>query len=311
MKVFNFDEEISSQTTEEYSRLLGEYERLNEEQKQAIILYKSVVFVFMRQIMNVQGYEHLTIDEIFGQLKNSSAYDELLNDQKAIFEIKNIAKNMSEIPLGGFLKKSLSLYQGESQNHDDSLKQLLNDLIPYCKTLSQAFQSLTLNEDMEVYRGTVDVDDKNELTNSKIVSTSLAKDVACNFLHSPIFENELNLGRIYKLKVKKGTHVLVCPIGFEKGMQIKSNQLEVLFEADETNFYIGNEERQKTMYSLGGIPFTVDYCEGVVFPKDMSFYTEEEIMQDMVQVNPSITAEELLNQINGFYESEEVGQKII
>ena len=78
-----------------YSNLLLQYENLSELEKNAILVYKSKLFVVINSISKVLGYEQLTALQIEEQLPNRdeciiifNSYSKVLNDLKNSF-IKN------------------------------------------------------------------------------------------------------------------------------------------------------------------------------------------------------------------------------
>lgn len=308
LKLINLNEEVSLNTKYEFNRLTKQYENLTKLQKQALITYKSFLFLFMNRIIRIKDYDKIDIDLLYTKIKADEKFYELQDLLDLEFNQRITGKNMLLNPETKFIEPSLLVYKTDPSL---SLKNLIESLIPICKTLEEAFGCMVLENDIEVYRGTKGEEPKGKISASPIVSTSIMKQVAFDFVDDDNLKG-YNLGNVYKIKVKKGTPVLVCPIGFRIGLQEYSTQYEIMFLNDDVNAIVGKAQSQKTFYSIGENPLTVDCISAIIYPKKSAF-TEEEIYSDISQFIPELSIQQLHNQVNTILDgqcSEYVSAKI-
>lgn len=281
MELIEFNENIPTDTKNEYQRLINQYDILPYKQKQALIAYKSFLFLFMSRIMQVKDYDKIDFEALYNEIKGHERFSRLQSLLELEFAKRITGKNMAKKEITSFIKPAFSMY---GQDPERSLKMLIEALVPICKTLEESFGCMKLEKDIEVYRGTKAVEDRQTISASPVVSTALFKETAFSFVDDDGISWDNNLGNVYTLKVKKGTPVLVCPIGFHAGLQERSNQFEIMFLNKDIYSFVGDKERKKTFYStMDDQPITVDCLKGVVYPKGLQF-SEEEIKSDLKDI---------------------------
>ena len=176
-----------------YHHLVKQYEHLDDEEKKAILIYKSKIFDFMNAITCVDHFEELSAAEIASRIPDLNKHLDKIEHFRKIVDLK---ENMMV---------KYTIFQGI---HLDNPLQLIDDLKREYQILLQAKDKMMLQEDLVVYRGVSleHLEDVSNLARGNIISTSIKIEDTEPFL----FQKDINI--LYVIHLKKGTSLLVAPV---------------------------------------------------------------------------------------------------
>lgn len=176
-----------------YNDLLEQYNKLEDDEKRAIVVYKSKLFRLINLISSIPNFEYLSSDEIIERLPD---IEKLKEDIKTFNNILNRPEN---------LIVRLSIFK--NVNLDD-----FNLLIEYLREIYYKLDSIKnkiiLKDDLTVYRGIAvdDFNDVKEVAKGNLISTSIKIEDTEPYMS---FKRRAVL---HMIKIKKGTPLLVAPI---------------------------------------------------------------------------------------------------
>ena len=178
-----------------YEELLLQYEDLNDVEKNAILVYKSKLFVIINSISKIVGYDKLSVSQIIKELPNKEECINVFNSySKTLSDLKN-----------KFIKNTVF-----SNIRFDTFENLISDLIIIIDVLNTISFKLILNDDTIVYRSIlVDKNKEFDFINDSpsFISTSIKIDDAELFLNGDNTKDK----HFYKIKLNKGVPVIVSP----------------------------------------------------------------------------------------------------
>ena len=178
-----------------YESLLLQYESLSDIEKNAILIYKSNLYIIINSITKVSEYEKLTIQQLNEQLPNKD---------ECISVFNSYSKNLNDLK-NSFIKNTVF-----SNIRFDNFNNFITDLKIIIDVLNKISFKIILEEDLVVYRGIrVDKDKKFDFINDSpsLISTSIKIEDAEKFLDSD--NNKEN--HLYSIKLSKGIPVVVSP----------------------------------------------------------------------------------------------------
>lgn len=185
-----------------YEDLLKAYDSLNEEVKEALLIYKSKLFYFINEIATIPNFEVEDAYNILSKIKDKDAF---------IYKFESY-KELVNLPVNMFIKKSIfaSINFDTIIDFIDSLKKVLQIL---------EHTTLTLPNDITVYRiVSVEENKLEEISKSNIISTTINPDILDQFIIHPY-------NHLYKIHVKAGAKVLVTPYSII--MNLENERLSV------------------------------------------------------------------------------------
>lgn len=259
-----------------YENLLLQYEKLDDIEKNAILIYKSKLFVIINEISKIPSYKDLNANQITDKLYNKeecinifNSYSKILNDLRNSF-IKNTV--FSNIRFDNFY------------NFIDDLKTVIN-------ILNNISFKINLEEDMVVYRSIlVDKDRKFDFINDSpaFISTSIKVEDAETFLNG----NNNSERHFYSIKLPKGMPVIVSPFSIVRkydsfvdsinpdstyALAVSNRgitgQQEIILLRDLINF---KEINNKTINDEG---YNVNIHYGEVSLKDNIYFDSQQIIK--------------------------------
>lgn len=182
-----------SNSREIYNDLLEQYNRLDDEEKRAIIVYKSKLFRLINLISSIPNFEYLSSEEIIERLPDIERLKEEIN---TFNKILNRPENMIV---------RLSVFRNINLDDFNLLIEYLRDI--YYK-LDSIKNKIILKEDLIVYRGVALNENENldGLARGSLISTSIKIEDTEPYLS---FKRKAVL---HIIKIKKGTPLLVAPI---------------------------------------------------------------------------------------------------
>lgn len=156
---------IMEKNQELYESLLLQYEKISELEKNAILIYKSKLFVIINSITKIPDYEKLTTTEIINNLPNKDECLTVFNEySKVLSDLKNT-----------FIKNSIF-----SNIRFDNIDNFINDIKIIIDIINKISFKIVLEEDMVVYRSILVEENKqfdfiNDSPN--FISTSICRKV--------------------------------------------------------------------------------------------------------------------------------------
>lgn len=178
-----------------YENLLLQYEGLSDLEKNAILIYKSKLFVVINSISRVPYYQKLT----------SSQLSELLFNREACLEIfDNYSKILSDLR-NSFIRNTVF-----KNIRFDNFTDFIEDLKEVLEILNNILFKIVLEDDLVVYRSIMvsnnrDIDFVDD--SPLLISTSIKADDAEKFLDA---NNSMDK-HFYNIKLSKGLPVIVSP----------------------------------------------------------------------------------------------------
>ena len=194
-----------------YEDLIRQYHSLSEEEKNALLIYKS------------------RLGLLINDLDNNPDFD------KYYQYCLNIFTN----PLNLMIRMSVF------KNIDITTMDTFKDSIYKVKEiLDKTINKLTINEDTTLYRAVSTNNDINDISKSNVISTSLS------FFETLNFANAGENINIYQINLKKGSHVACVPYAILNDTRThriiltsKKDQEEIILNKDFYNFdTIANEK---------------------------------------------------------------------
>lgn len=178
-----------------YESLLLQYARLSDLEKNAILIYKSKLFVIINSISKISNYKELTSLQIIEQLSNKDECLNIFNDFSII--LKDLRNS--------FIKNTVF-----SNIRFDNFNNFIDDLKRTVDILNKICFQLVLEEDIIVYRSIL-VEKNKEFDfiadSPEFISTSIKIDDAEKFLNGDYTKEK----HFYKIKLSKGIPVIVSP----------------------------------------------------------------------------------------------------
>ncbi len=174
-----------------YEDLILQYQKLTLEEKKAILVYKSKLYLILNPMTNIPGFLQMPEEELLERL-----------DKKRITKIFEEEKEIIFLPKNMVIRKMIF-----SSIDFSSIYTCMHSLkIVYLK-LQQAHGKITLPADITVYRGisTQKGEKIDRICLSKILSTGLSSEDIESFL----FQKEEN--HVFVITMRKGSSVLVTP----------------------------------------------------------------------------------------------------
>jgi len=178
-----------------YQDLLRQYNDLSEQEKNAILIYKSSFFYHINEITKIIDFENKSSSQIFDEIIDKKLFIEKFEGFKSV--ILN-PKNMVV---------RYSLFQSVNLNN---ILDFIDSLKAIYQILKDARMKIQLCDDLKVYRG-ISVKMGSTLENvssAKLISTSIKIDDANDF----IYQNKTDESHLYVLSLKKDTNTLVSPL---------------------------------------------------------------------------------------------------
>ena len=214
-----------------YNNLLEQYQNLTEDEKNALLVYKSKLGVVINEMSRIRDFEKI----------DSSFLTEIISTSDNVKSIYLMYKKYLDEPKNLFLKYSVF-----KDIDPSSMETFVVSLRNTYQTIQSCSDKIRLPKDIYLYRGVAVQDDKKkgQIALSNIVSSSMNPDVCEMFLYSDNPDNtELEL---YQFQVSKGTPVLVCPYSIviedrlfnELKIKNEDSQQEIILFKDKTNMDI-------------------------------------------------------------------------
>lgn len=243
--------------TEIYNDLLTQYNKLSDEEKNAILIYKSKIFFHINEITSIKDFENETPQNIFNNLEKKDNFLDSFNEYK---DIINKTENL-------FIRKSIF----SAVNFDnvyffiESLKSVISNMV-------SASKKITINSDITVYRGVgiPKENSKKDISKGNIISTTTDIEEAEKFMFY-----DINLDNtLYVIKIMPGSNVLVAPysitINYDNNrMQIKKSegisQNEIILLKNNFEFIETNEK----IVTLDDDKLTVKYIKSAPIFEDV------------------------------------------
>ena len=188
-----------------YSNLLKKYEMLTDEEKKAITIYSFSLFYHINEIASIDNFENMTPMEILDRLSHK---DEFIKRLKIY---KRDINNTSNV----FLK-----YLVFGKIDFDNIENFINQMKDIYKIISQAKDKILLDEDLTVYRGCCYTGKEYNISKSNLISTTLDPEITKQFM----FRNNNN-NKLYVIKLKKGTPILVNPLSIKNVYDSESSYI--------------------------------------------------------------------------------------
>lgn len=178
-----------------YEDLLIQYNGLSDLEKNAILVYKSKLFVIINSISKIPEFQRLTTLELNEQLSNRSECINVFNDYSRVLNNLN----------NSFIKNTVF-----NNIRFDSFNNFIEDLKEVIVILNKISFKIVLNEDLVVYRSIlVGNNEKFDFINDSpsFISTSIKVDDAERFLNGDSNKEK----HFYSIKLPKGLPVIVSP----------------------------------------------------------------------------------------------------
>lgn len=176
-----------------YNQLLEQYNVLTEEEKRAILIYKSFLFYHINKITNISNFEQLTENEILSKLENK---EEFISQFE---KFKSILKQPQNLTVKFTIFHKINF---------DTIETFIKSLIETYKILNTAKQKISLNSTMTVYRGVSSTHPIKNISKSSIISTSIKVEDADKFLFTSK-NNQYNT--LFVLQLDSAINVLISP----------------------------------------------------------------------------------------------------
>lgn len=175
-----------------YKDLVRQYNMLSDEEKRAIIIYKSKLYRIINLITSIDGFEYLSSDEIIKRLPNVEYL------KRMVLQFKNILNRGENMVVRFSYFNNVRL---------DDFNLLIDYLRDIYFILERAKDKIILNDDLIVYRGIAvdDFYDVKDVAKGNLVSTSIKIEDTEQYM------NFRNKAVLYMIKIKKGTPLLVTP----------------------------------------------------------------------------------------------------
>lgn len=178
-----------------YNDLLARYNNLSEDEKKAILIYKSSLYYHINEISKIEDFENKDAVCLYDEINDKTNF---LNKYEEFKNVINCPQNMM-FKLSAFNNIDFS----NVYNFIESMKSIYSALF-------EARSKIRLNSDLIVYRGISIKDNQliNGVANSKLISTSIKVEDANDF----IYQEGCNQNHLFVISLKKDTNVLVSPL---------------------------------------------------------------------------------------------------
>ncbi len=182
-----------------YQNLLNQYTQLSDLEKNAILIYQSKLFIIINRITQVPHFDNLSAIEIKNCIPDSDSYEKILEDYN---QIVNNPKNY-------FIKYTIF-----NDIHLDNFLSFIDDVKQILKLLQHAASTITLNDDLVVYRGmTANKESIDFMENATCISTSIKLDTAIQFMKQDYTKP---IRHLYQIKLHSGIPLFVSPYSIVK-----------------------------------------------------------------------------------------------
>ena len=241
-----------------YSDLLRQYDILNDEEKNALLVYKSKIFFHINEITTIENFMQESAYNILNKIKDRNYFLNSFNEYK----------NIIDKPENLFVKKSIF-----SQVNFDNIYKFIESLKLIIANIISASNKVTIDSDIIVYRG-IGIDsnkDEKNIAKGNIISTTTNIEVAKRFMFY-----DLNLNNIlYVIKITQGSNVLVIQYSIlinynNNRLEIKKcngiSQNEIILFKDNFDF---DEIKTKTV-KLDNDTLTIKYIKSTPIYKDIN-----------------------------------------
>ena len=241
-----------------YSDLLRQYDILNDEEKNALLVYKSKIFFHINEITTIENFMQESAYNILNKIKDRNYFLNSFNEYK----------NIIDKPENLFVKKSIF-----SQVNFDNIYKFIESLKLIIANIISASNKVTIDSDIIIYRG-IGIDsnkDEKNIAKGNIISTTTNIEVAKRFMFY-----DLNLNNIlYVIKITQGSNVLVIPYSIlinynNNRLEIKKcngiSQNEIILFKDNFDF---DEIKTKTV-KLDNDTLTIKYIKSTPIYKDIN-----------------------------------------
>ncbi len=173
-----------------YKQLMADYDKLNEETKRAIIIYKSGLYYHINKISSIDAFLNKEPSVLLEEVSDKNVFLTRYQDFK-----KNI-----DNPKNIFLKYSIFNIIDFSDIYKfiDSIKvvyKIINDT------------KLYLPDKLTVYRGICSNDEISDISKSNLISTTIDPEETKPFL----FTNKDKKNKLYVISLEQQTPVLISP----------------------------------------------------------------------------------------------------
>ena len=147
-----------------YEDLIRQYNLLEDEEKNSIIIYKSGLFFHINTLSTIDNFNKLSSKQIFDLLKDKDTFINKYVDYK----------NIIDSPNNVFLKYSLF-----KNVNFDNIKSFIESIKKIYETLDSLKNKIVLESDLIVYRGCSydENDDEYNLSKGNLISTSIDNSI--------------------------------------------------------------------------------------------------------------------------------------
>lgn len=176
-----------------YKQLIDKYNNLTEEEKKAILIYKSGLYYHINEISSIDDFLNKESFTIFKKLKNQEIF---------LIRFSDFKNNLSN-PKNIFLKYSIF-------NIID-----FTDIYTFIDSIKEVYKiinniRLYLPEQLTVYRGVCSDDEILDISKSNLISTTIDVEEVKPFLFGDKKNNKL-----YVISLEKDTPVLISPYSID------------------------------------------------------------------------------------------------
>lgn len=180
------------ESREIYKDLIRQYNSLSDEERKAIVIYKSKLYKIINLITSIDGFEYLSSDEIIERLPDVEYL------KRMVLEFRDVLNKKENMIVRFSYFNNIRL---------DNFNLLIEYLRDIYFILERAKDKIILSNDLVVYRGVAvdDFDDAREVAKGNLVSTSIKIEDTEPYMS---FRDKAVL---YMIKIKKGTPLLVAP----------------------------------------------------------------------------------------------------
>lgn len=201
-----------------YIKLLDDYQKLTEEEKRSILIYKSALFYHINSISMINDLSEKNSFDILRNIENKNEFIKRYEIfKKRIFEHKNI------------LIRQVAFKQIDF----DDIYSFIDSIKKIFFIIENAKGKITLPDNLTVYRGCSYKDKIYDISKGNLISTTINPEITKKFL----FKQEKNI--LYEIKLEKNTPVLVTPYSV---VNIYDSEIDYLINRDEKQLKISSDE---------------------------------------------------------------------
>ena len=150
-----------------YDTLQTQYKKLTDEEKNAILVYKSFLFYHINEIASIPNYEDISPSNILEKIKKPEEF---------IYQYENF-KNIIKQPQNITIK-----YTVFGKINITSIEQFIESLKKIIQILNNTKYKIMVNTPIITYRGISSKTPIQDISKSNLVSTSLTIETADKFL---------------------------------------------------------------------------------------------------------------------------------